>query len=193
MGHAQVNSNMQRSLLSGLIAVGLLLVPSMSAGAQSVPCPMVSDALVSATLGTPVTGKYEANIIPGFDSCDFIDPDGTGFTVLRESNAFGPGEGGVAGLARRYIPQLPDAARAQIDALNQIGINIAVPGYEISAVSGVGDAATWVKTELQPGIFNDSLIVQRGGDALSFNMDDVPDAQAKLMTLAQAVLANLNP
>jgi hypothetical protein len=154
---------------------------------------MVSDALVSTTLGVPVTGRYEANIVPGFDSCDFVDPNGTGFTVMRESNAFGPGDGGVAGLAMRYIPQLPDAARAQIDALSQIGINVAVPGYEISAVNGVGDAAIWVKTELLPGTFNDSLIVQHGGDGLSFNMDDAPDAQAKLTSLAQAVMANLSP
>lgn len=182
---------MHRILVSGVVAVGLLLAPSLSAGAQSLPCPMITDAVVSATLGMPVTGQYEANIVPGFDSCDFVDPNGTGFTVMRESNAFGPGEGGAAGLARRYIPQLPDAARAQIDALSQIGINIAVPGYELSAVNGVGDAAIWVKTELLPGTFNDSLIVQRGGDAFSFNMDDTPDAQAKLHTLAQAVLANL--
>ncbi len=184
---------MQRSLVSGVVALALLMLSSVSAGAQSPACPMLTEALVSTTLGTPVTGKYEANIIPGFDSCDFIDPDGTGFTVMRESNAFGPGEGGAAALARRYIPQLPDAAGAQIDALSQIGINIAVPGYEISAVTGLGDAAIWVKTELLPGIFNDSLIVQHGGDALSFNMDDVPDAQAKLSTLARTTLANLTP
>ena len=112
---------------------------------------------------------------------------------MREKNAFGPGEGGVAALATRYIPQLPDAVRAQIDALSQIGINIAVPGYEIAAVNGVGDAAIWVKTELLPGSFNDSLIVQRGSDAFSFNMDDVPDAQSKLNTVAQVVLANPSP
>ena len=152
---------------------------------------MINDTVVSATLGMPFTGQYEANNVPGFDSCDFVDLDGTGFTVIRESNAFGPGEGGAAALARRYIRQLPDPARAQIDALSQIGMNIAVPGYEISSVNGIGDAAIWVKTELLPGIFNDSLIVQRGGDAFSLNMDDVPDAQLKLNTLAQAMLANL--
>jgi hypothetical protein len=193
MGHADVNGNMHRSLVSGVIAVGLLLVPSLSAQAESAPCPVVTDAVVSAASGTPVSGQNQANVIPGFDLCDFTDPSGSGFSVMRESNAFGPGEGGAAALATRYIPQLPDAARAQIDALSQIGINVAVPGYEIAAVSGVGDAAIWVKTELLPGVFNDSLIVQRGGDAFSFNMEDSPDAQAKLNTLAQAVLANLNP
>jgi hypothetical protein len=188
-----MNGDMHRTLVSGVVALGLLLLPSVSAGAQSLPCPMVTEAVVSATLGMPFTGQYEANIIPGFDSCDFVDLDGTGFTVMRESSAFGPGEGGVAALARRYIPQLPDAARAQIDALSQIGINIVVPGYEVSAVNGVGDAAIWVKTELLPGTFNDSLIVQRGGDAFSLNIDDAPDAQAQLTTLAQAVMANLSP
>ena len=184
---------MHRSLVSGVIALGLLLVPSLPAGAQSPPCPILTDAEVSATLGVPVASHYEANIVPGFDSCDFVDPNGTGFTVMRESNAFGSGEGGAAALARRYIPQLPDAARAQIDALSQIGINIAVAGYEISAVNGVGDAAIWVKTELLPGTFNDSLIVQRGGDAYSFNMDDESEAQVELTALAQAALASPTP
>jgi len=188
-----MNANMQRSLISGGVAIVLLLVPMLSAAAQSTSCAMASDAVVSAALGGPVQGKMTATAVPGFDFCDFIDSAGTDFGVYRESNAFGPGEGGAAALATRYIPQLPDVARAQIDALNQIGINIAVPGYEIAAVSGVGDAAIWVKTELLPGIFNDSLIVQRGGDAFSFNVDDAPDAQMKLTTLAQAVLANPMP
>jgi hypothetical protein len=83
--------------------------------------------------------------------------------------------------------------RAQISAFNQAGINIAVPGYEILTVNGVGDAAIWVKTELAPGFVNDSLVVQRGSDGFSFTVDDSPDAQAKATTLAQAVLANLNP
>jgi len=183
---------MHRTLVSGIIAVGLLLVP-LTAGAQSPPCPLLTDAEVSATLGVPVASHYETNMVPGFDSCDFVDPNGTGFTVMRESNAFGPGEGGAAALARRYIPQLPDAARAQIDALSQIGINIAVGGYQISAVNGVGDAAIWVKTELLPGTFNDSLIVQRGGDAYSFNMDDESEAQVELTALAQAALASPTP
>jgi hypothetical protein len=193
MGHAEVNGNkMQRTLVSGVLAIVLLLVPPLSAAAQSTPCPMASDDVVSTALGGPVQGTTTPTAVSGLDFCDFVDASGTDFGVYRESNAFGPGEGGAAALATRYIPQLPDAVRAQIDALNQIGINIAVPGYEIAAVPGLGDAAIWVKTELLPGTFNDSLIVQQGGDAFSFNGDDSPDAQMRLTALAQAVLANLN-
>jgi hypothetical protein len=83
--------------------------------------------------------------------------------------------------------------RAQLEALKQADINIPIPGYQVSTVNGLGDAAILIKSELVPGISVDTLIVQRGSDTLSFNMDDAPDAQAKLTSLAQAVLANLSP
>src|SRR5205814_9792605 len=111
------------------------------------------------------------------------------FGINRETGAFGPGEGGAAALARRYIPGLPDAARAQIDALSQAGMNVALPDYQFEAVGGVGDSALWVKSQLLPGWFRDSLLVQRGSDGFSFDTDDSPDAQMVLTALAQAVLA----
>lgn len=182
---------MHRTLISGAIATILLLGPSLSAQAQSTPCPFASDAVVSTALGGPAHGSMQANISPGLDFCDFTDAAGTDFTVSRESNVFGPGEGGTSGLALRYIPTLSDAMRDQISALNQAGFNMALPGYDVANVSGVGDAAIWVKAEIAPGIVNDSIIVQRGSDSYGFQVDDSPDAQMKLNALAQAVLATL--
>jgi hypothetical protein len=104
---------------------------------------------------------------------------------------FGTGEGGAAALARRYIPELPDAALAEIQALQQAGMSVALPDYQFEAVGGVGDSALWVKTQLVPGFFKDSLLVQRGGDAFAFDVDDGPDAQMALTALAQAVLAQV--
>jgi hypothetical protein len=89
-----------------------------------------------------------------------------------------------------YVPQLPPEALAQIDALSQAALNVAVPGYEVSTISGVGDAALFVKSELVPRFFKDSLIVQRGGDGFAFDTDDTPDAQTKLTALAQATLGS---
>ncbi len=182
---------MQHLLISGLTAVALLLVPVLSAAAQSSACPVVDESVVSTALSETVHGGGQ--MTTGVELCDFTDDLGTGFGVGRERNAFGAGEGGAAALATRYIPQLPDLARTQIDTLSALGINVAVPGYELSAVNGVGDAALWVKTELTPGTFIDSLLVQVGPDGFTFNTDDSPDAQMKLTALARAVLANLNP
>src|SRR5260370_40139433 len=73
------------------------------------------------------------------------------FGVYREANVFDAGApSGGAALVLRYIPNLPDAVRNQIDALSAIGINVATTGYEITAVSGVGDSAVWVKTSWCP-------------------------------------------
>ena len=115
------------------------------------------------------------------------------FGVSLETGAFGPAEGGAAALATRYVPGLPAAAQDEIAALSQAGFNIALPDYQLEAVSGLGDSALWVKTQLVPGFFKDSLLVQRGGDAFSFDVDDSPDARAALTALAQAVLAQPAP
>jgi hypothetical protein len=81
-------------------------------------------------------------------------------------------------------------ARPHRSAVGAIGIDVGTTGYEIAAVSGVGDSAVWVKTQLVPGVFIDSLIVQRGADAYNFKGEDSPATQDKLTTLAQAVLAS---
>ncbi len=187
----RVSADMHRTFISGAIATILLLGSSVSTQAQSAACPFASDAVVSTALNGPAHGTLQANIVPGLDFCDFTDAAGTDFTLSHESNVFGPGEGGAAGLALRYVPTLSDAMRDQISAFNQAGFNMALPGYDVSNISGVGDAAIWVKADIVPGLVNDSVIVQRGSDSYGFQVDDSPDAQMKLNALARAVMATL--
>jgi hypothetical protein len=148
---------------------------------------MLSNASASQALGTPLVGTAIDGMPAGFQSCDFVDGAGTSFNIISESNVFQPGAG-AADLARRYLPSLPAAALSQIQALQQAGLPIDAPDYQLTQVDGVGDAAIWVKTELTPGFVTDSLIVLHGADAYSFGADDAPDAQAKLTALARAAL-----
>ncbi|MGI9147801.1 MAG: hypothetical protein ACR2IK_14830 [Chloroflexota bacterium] len=175
-----------------LVSVGAAVLASVGmavpGAAQSAGCPIADDATVSQAVGSAVLGTTDATT-GGVTACTFGDAGGRAFGVSRETNAFGPAEGGAAALAQKYIPGLPAAARAQIDALSQVGLNVALPDYEFESVAGVGDSALWVKTQLVPGVFKDSLLVQRGSDAFSFDVDDGPDSRAALTTLAQAVLA----
>jgi hypothetical protein len=183
---------MHRSMFSGLTALVMLLGPASLAHAQVPSCPVVSDAVASQALGTPVQGKAQSDLPAGLVLCDFIDPTGVDYGVSTQSGAFPPGAaGGAAALALMYVPQLPPEAQTQIDALSQAGLNVAAPGYQISSVSGVGDAALFVKSELVPGFFKDSLLVQHGSDGFSFDTDDTPDAFTKLSALAQAALGSL--
>jgi hypothetical protein len=181
----------RRSLAFGLAAAAWSFVAQVLAvAAQPTGCPIAADSTVSGAVGSPVSGKVEA-AMSALTLCTFSDgsTSGRAFGVSRETDVFGSSEGGAAALAQRYIPQLPDVARAQIEALSQAGMTIALPDYEFEAVGGVGDSALWVKTQLLPGFFKDSLLVQRGNDAFAFDVDDSPDAQATLIALAQAVLA----
>jgi hypothetical protein len=184
---------MPRLLLPGLAAIAVFCVAATVAEAQSTPCPVVSAAVVGAAVGSPVADVTQPTGIAGLDLCSFNDAARTNFGVSRDFGVYAPGEGGAAALAARYIPQLSDDMRAQIGALSQVGINIEVPGYPITIVSGVGDAALLVKTELIPGFFKDSLLVQQGGNAFSFDTDDSPSAADQLNALALAVLANQTP
>jgi len=177
----------------GLAAMGLaLLATPLSAAAQSTTpgCPIADDATVSGAVGSPLTGSVNGTAGP-VTVCTFTDGSAASraFGVSREAGAFGPAEGGAGALAQRYIPGLPDAAKSQIDALSQVGLNVALPEYQFEAVPGLGDSALWVKAQLMPGSFKDSLLVQRGTDAFSFDVDDSPDARAALTALAQAVVA----
>ena len=180
------------SLASGLAAACLIVAMVVPVAAQSTGCPIATDSTVSQAIGSPMSGKLDATV-GELTLCSFSGAAESGleFGVYREKDVFGPGEGGAAALAIRYVPQLPDAARAQIDALQQIGVSVAVPDYQLEAVGGVGDSAVWVRSQLLPGWFRDSLLVQRGGDAFAFDADESPDAQSALTTLARAVLANL--
>lgn len=173
----------------------MLLTPVGLVAAQSTACPIAADSTVSQAVGATVAGSVDVTIdnmtICSFKAGSSASP---AFGVSREMNVFGPAEGGPAALAQRYLPNLPDAARAEIDALSQAGIPVATPGdHQFEVVSGVGDSALWVQTELVAGFFKDSLLVQRGADAFSFDVDDSPDARAALTALAQAVVAQPAP
>jgi hypothetical protein len=176
--------------LAAALAVAALVGSVGLVAAQSTACPIAGDSTVSQAVGAPVSGSVDVTL-DALTVCTFSDGSTSShaFGVSRETGAFGPADGGVGALAQRYIPALPDAARAQIDALSQAGISVALPDHEFQSVAGVGDSALWVKTQLVPGFFKDSLLVQRGSDAFSFDVDDGPDAQAALTALAQAVLA----
>jgi hypothetical protein len=185
----------RRSLAFGLTVTALALVaPIFPVAAQSTGCPIVDDGTASQALGSPVLGKVDVTS-GAVTVCTFGDgsTSSRAFGVSREIGAFGAGEGGAAALAQRYIPGLPDAARSEIDALQQAGMNVALPDYQFEAVGGLGDSALWVKTQLVPGFFKDSLLVQRGGDAFAFDVDDSADARVALTALAQAALAQPAP
>jgi hypothetical protein len=164
----------------------LFLGPALPVAAQTqtLSCPIADDALAVRALGVGARGEGIQTNIAGLDACDFEDASGTAITVSRQNGAFGSyTTSGVAALAAMFIPDLPDTAQAQIAALSQTGAKVALPGFELSSLSGLGDAALWVKSDS-----GDSLLAQRGADAYAFETDDAPDAQAKLTALARAVL-----
>ena len=195
MAHSRIAYLARRASLPPIAALPALLAllagPTDPALAQAPGCPLTTEAVVAQALGTPVHGEATAGVPEGMDLCDFLDGAGTDYGVARQQNAFGPGAAaGPAALAQKYLPTLPEAALQQIDALRQAGMSVTLPGYQVTVVGGVGDTALWVQRELLPGFFKDSLLVQQGSAAFAFDVDDAPGAQATLIALAQAVLAN---
>jgi hypothetical protein len=182
---------MYRRIWTGLLATVVLFGPAALAHAQVASCPVVDDAAASQALGVTVHGKAQAGMPAGTDMCDYIDPAGIDYSVSRQSGAFAPGAAvGAGALALMFVPQLPADALSQIDSLSQNGTTLTAPGFQISAVNGVGDAALLVKAELMPGIVRDSLFVQHSSDAWSFVTDDTPETPARLTALAQAALGS---
>jgi hypothetical protein len=173
------------------LAASLLLGSSLPALAQGTPgpCPIVGDAVAAGALGGPVQTTATPNAAPGLDACDFVDSSGTDYEISREVGAFQPGEPtGAVILALKYLPEINDSAVTQLSALAQPGQTVTLPGYSVSAVSGIGDAAVWIKAQSDSGAYDDSLLVQRGSDVFAFGAPDAPDTQTKLNSLAQAVL-----
>jgi hypothetical protein len=167
-------------------AAGLLLGSALPVAAQAPSCAIADEGLATHALGTVVHVQGIPTSVPGLDACDVVDTTGNAITVSRQSDAFTTVSlTGAVGLAAVFIPDLPDAAQAQLAVLSQTGIKLTVPGFELSSVNGVGDAALWVKTD-----GGDSLLAQRGTDAFAFETDDAPDAQMKLTALARAVLTS---
>jgi hypothetical protein len=180
-----------------LIGAILLLTQVMPAAAQSASpdtCPLAADDTASRAIGDTVQGHADPDMPDGFVFCDFVDTSGTDYGVSRQSGAFDAGAVVTpSALARIFIPKLPEATRLTIDALQQPGLRVALPGYEVATIGGLGDSAIWVKSELLPGVFTDSLLVQRGTDAFAFDVDDSAEAQIVLIALAREVLANISP
>ena len=170
---------------SALVAVaGLFLSAALPVAAQASSCPIADDAVVATAIGSSVQSHAASTIAPGLIACNFEDARGSEIGVSRQVDAFAPGDPtGAAGLAVMFLTDVPDAARSQFAALNQIGMRVFVPGYELSSLNGVGDAALWVKSDAI-----DILFLQRGNDVYAFETDDIQDAQPKLTALAQAVL-----
>jgi hypothetical protein len=175
-------------------SVVLLIGSASPASAQPLACPIVNDAVISNALGVPVEQAVNPDQPRGMDVCYFTTPDETDFAVERLLGAFGPDDpGGLAALARKFVtPSLSDAARAQVDALTQVGASVTVTDHQLSVVDGIGDYAVAARNQVEPGWIRDSLLVQRGNDAFVFEVDeDTPDAANQLRTVALAVMGSL--
>jgi hypothetical protein len=76
----------------------------------------------------------------------------------------------------------------QDDAANQPAADV-----QVTPVDGFGDQAVFLSIPVGDGGTVISLRVQRGAEIYAFNTQDAPDAQAKLIAVGTAVLANLTP
>lgn len=167
-------------------AIGLALWTAAPAAAQGASCPILTDAAASSALQADVRGQPTPTNVPGLDACNFEDPDGNVYSISRQTGALAPTSSGPVALAQIFIPNLPDSARAQLAALTQLGLKVTIGDNELSSLSGVGDAALWVKSDTA----GDGLYVQRGSDAFAFESDDAPGIQSRLTALAQAALTS---
>ena len=168
------------------VSAGALLLtnPASSLAAQdNPPCPFTNDSVVSPALGSPVHGYADAGSAPGFEACEFGD-----FTMYRQSVDVSSNLG-LAGLAQNTILALPAEVATQIGGLGA-GSTIDLPGYHIATLTGLGDAALFVK-DSRFGV--DALLVQRGNEVFVFQVLDRPDAQATSTAVARAVVANAPP
>ncbi len=178
-----------RAIATGM-TVGLLLVPTLPALAQSTPtaCPFLSDDAASAVLGAVQT-TVQLSASPGVDFCDFIDGSGVDYAVTHETGAFAPGDPTGAGmLIAKHFPDLSPTAVQQLTQMNQPGTDLVIPGYNLSIIDGIGDAAVWVQANADPANVEDGLLVEVGPDVFVFGAPDGPDTRTKLNALAQATL-----
>jgi hypothetical protein len=166
----------------GISAGSLLLTnPASSLAAQDkAPCPFANDNVVSPVLGSLVHGYAASDTPSGLDVCEFGD-----FTIYRQSGAAVANNLGLTGLARNAVLALPEEVASQVGALGA-GRAIDLPGYQIATLTGLGDAALWVK-DSSFGV--DALLVQRGNEVFVFQVLDQADAQATSTAVARAVVA----
>jgi hypothetical protein len=190
-----------RALLAA--ATILALLPAAVSAAEP-PCPLAENALITQVTGSPVHGGAMADPLNpevAFDNgpdkivCMWDSDAGNTIMVTRQTNAFSTG--GYANPRDLAIQssRLPAEARQEIDALRDAGVvDIQRPDLQITAASGIGDAAVWIFQTIQPyEITTGGFVVQRGMDALVFGIIGPDEAQARTeaTALAQAVLATL--
>jgi hypothetical protein len=179
--------------------MALLSVTPVSAAVPA--CPLASDALVAQAVGTSVHGGIMTDFVsdnpldtgPDKTVC-WWDTDGdTSITLSRQTNAFGPGGAANPTELAHGLFRVPDAARDEVDALNQAGVSdIHVPNYSLTTASGLGDDAVWVfQNDPTLNVASGGYIVRRGADALIFGIigSDESAAQTEAAALAQAVLS----
>src|ERR1700694_2080872 len=119
----------RRVFAAGVAAAAVSLVATFGlVAAQSPAGPIAGDSTVSRAVGSAAAGSVDVTL-GNITICSYTAASKRAFGVSREMGAFGPAEGGVGALAQRYIPSLPDAARSEIDALQQAGMNVTLPGY----------------------------------------------------------------
>jgi hypothetical protein len=115
--------------------------------------------------------------------------------VTRQIGAFGPnGASSPMDLALRSA-RLPDAARAELEALRANGVtNLVVPTFQVSEAPGLGEGASWMfQHEPTLDIPSGGFVVQRGVDAYTVGVigEDETQARPHAFALAQAVLASV--
>src|SRR5258708_38983720 len=104
-------------------ALGFVLCAALPAAAQGSSCPIADDAVVATAIGTSVQSHAASTLAPGLIACNFEDSSGSEIGVSRQVDAFAPGDvTGATGLAVMFLTDVPDSARAQFAALNQIGL-----------------------------------------------------------------------
>ena len=170
-----------------VVSAGALLLanPVRSFAAQdNPPCPFTDDGVVSAALGSPVHGYANLGNVPGFETCEFGD-----FTLYHQSGPYVTGQPGLAAIAGNVVLGLPPELSRQISGLDA-GRTLDFPGYQIATLSGLGDAALWVK-DASVGV--DALIVQRGNEVFVAQVLDRPGAQATSTAVVRALVASAPP
>jgi hypothetical protein len=189
-------------LAAVLLGLGLSTVP---ASAAPPPCPVAADALVAQALGEPVHGGIMTDFIsdkpmdtgPDKTVCWWDTDSEATVTLSVQTNAYGPGGAATPAELAQSLFRVPDAARAEVDALRAAGVSdIQVPNYQLTGASGIGDAAVWVyQNDPTLNVPSGGFVVQHGADAYVFGVigQVEADARPRATALAQAVMATIAP
>jgi hypothetical protein len=163
-------------------------------------CPLASDAVVARAVGASVHGGIMTDFVsdtpldtgPDKTVCWWDTDQDTSVTLSRQTNAFGPGGAANPTELAQSLFRVPDAARDEVDALNQSGVSdIHVPNYSLTTASGLGDDAVWVyQNDPTINVPSGGFIVRRGADALIVGIigQDESGSRTAAAALAQALL-----